>query len=165
MKKLLLLMMIAISLTVLSSCMGAIGAMGEQIKEEQNKPAKWEFEVVSIKDVNSYEKLGMFGTITKTAPAGKIYKEIVVTVKNKLDKAQVLDASTDEIRLFTKKGAVGIEEEINGDLTNYCNLGAGESTNVTFRFEVPAGTKLTTGAYIQCEPYLDLKIITFPVSE
>lgn len=156
--------MLAIALVVLSSCTGVLGAMNQQIQEEQNKPARWEFKVVSIKDVNSYEKMGLWGTTTKTAPAGKIYKEIVVTVKNKLDKAQVLDASLDEIRLFTKKGAVGINEEIYQDLTHYCDLGAGDSINVTFRFEVPAGTKLATGAYIQCDPYLD-KSITFPVSE
>lgn len=157
--------MLAISLIVLSSCSGVIGSMNQQIQEEENKPARWDFKVVSIKDVNSYEKIGLYGnTITKTAPAGKIYKEIVVAVKNNIDKAQVLDASHDEILLFLKKGAVGIKEEICGDITNYCRIGAGESTNVTFRFEVPAGTKLSTGAYIRCEPYLD-KWIIFPVSE
>lgn len=158
--------MLAIALVVLSSCTGVLGSMNQQIQEEQNKPARWEFKVVSIKDVNSYEKMGMLGTITETAPAGKIYKEIVVTVKNNTDKEQYLGSNLDSISLYTKKGAASIKEELSNDNIQYCHLGAGESTNVTLRFEVPEGTKLTAGAYIQYigSEFME-KPITFPVSE
>lgn len=159
MKKLLPFMLLAVSLLMLASCMPIID-------DSQAKPAIWEFKVVSVTDKTSYEKQGAYGPITVNAPTGKVFKEIVVTAKNTSEEEQYL-GGVDSILLYTRKGAASIGEELALDIMSfyYCHLGSGESANVTFRFAVTEGTKLTTGAYIKWSPFLVDSGIEFPVSE
>lgn len=156
MKKSLLLIMLIASLLILASC-------SPISDNSQAKPAIWEFKVVSVTDKTSYEKQGMYGLTTVKAPAGKVFKEIVVTAKNTSEEEQYL-GYTDVISLYTKKGAASISEELASEMSLYSHLGSGESANVTFRFAVTEGTKLTTGAYIKWSPFLGSSI-EFPVSE
>lgn len=157
MKKSLLLIMLIVSLLILASC-------SPIIDDSQAKPAIWEFKVVSVTDKTSYKKQGMYGLTTVNAPTGKVFKEIVVTAKNTSEEEQYL-GGMDSILLYTRKGAASISEELASDMSFYCHLGSGESANVTFRFAVTEGTKLTTGAYIKWSPFLVGSNIEFQVSE
>lgn len=152
-----LLFIAAVSVIVLAtSCLASPNASEETL---------WELRLVSVRDTDSYVNKLDFTHPTKTAPAGKIYKEVTVNCKNITEKAQTLSMSWNGIKLFKDKGAVGISEIYSGGLSNYCTVAAGGSADVSFLFEVSEGLKLTRDSFIQVIGMPGEKTLTLVVSE
>lgn len=161
---------IAIALCIVVLCISC----SAETKQEWNSTIEgekvWEFKLVSISNASSYEDKSSMDIITgkhkvRTAPEGSIYKMITVECKNVSDKEVYLDPDMDSMTLYLKEGSKGIKEVYNNNsYINYTHLGSGEKEDVTFIYEVPSGTKISTGAYIKYSG-MGKKTVKLPIAE
>lgn len=167
MKKLLYVLIAACVFALCISC-------SPEAQQEWNSNVEgekvWEFKLISISNASSYEDKSSMDIFTgqykvRTAPEGSVYKMITVECKNISSKEAYLDPDMDSMTLYLSEGGKGIKEAYaNNSYIDYAHLGSGEKEDVTFIYEVPSSTIISTGAFIKYSG-IGNKTVKLPVTE